>query len=47
MERGKILFRLSEYFFLFAKAALYIDLLDVRRFERDSDLAGDFVARIS
>ena len=44
LERGKILFRLNEYLLLFAKAGLDVDRLGAPRFERNSDLADDFVA---
>ena len=40
----KVLFRRNEYLLLFAKAGLDVDRLGAPRFERNSDLADDFVA---
>jgi len=46
MERGKILFRLRDSFLLFAKAGLDIERLTTGGFQRDSDLPGEFFARL-
>src|SRR4029450_4725359 len=45
MERGKLLFGLSEEFLLFANAGLDIDRLSAIRFQRDSELPDEFIAR--